>query len=331
MLGFFIFAPVKFGSSPVTLPDCQCSNFSGENCYHEDMKTTQKISWAEVSSSLHTLVETSGGFTTAQRGIITLPKNEKVFVKIGHDDLTKQWAHKEIQVYRFLRKHNFSFIPDLLAVNDDETAFALQPLAYGWDWSDSWTVERLNETLTAMDGLASIVPEGKDKELFAKSFISETADGWRPLQESEELQQVLRNKFIAVNRQDLADSINFEVHAQKSAGFVFKRTTLVHNDVRADNCAWNKERQMVKLIDWNWTQLGDRRIDVGAFLVHVHRAGFDVSAYKDRLDKAALHWLAGFWLKSATQPLLEGSSERAALRDYQLSSGITAFDLAQNL
>lgn len=46
-----------------------------------------------------------------------------------------------------------------------------------------------------------------------------------------------------------------------------------------------------------------------------------------RLDKEALHWLAGFWFRVATQPMLDGGSERAALRDYQLASGITAFDL----
>ena len=295
------------------------------------MKTTQKISWNEVNSSLRTLVETSGGYTTAQRGIITLPNQEKLFVKIGHDDLTKQWAHKEIQVYRFLQKCNFPFIPDLLAMNDDETAFALQPLQDGWDWSDVWTIERLSETLKAMDELAAIVPEDQDRMLFEKSFISETADGWHPLRESKELQQMLHDKLISVNRKDLADSINFAEQAQKGASFVFERTALVHNDVRADNCAWNKELKTVKLIDWNWAQLGDRRIDVGAFLVHVHKTGFDISAYKDRLDKAALQWLAGFWFKSATQPLLEGSSERAALRDYQLASGIAAFDLSQNL
>jgi len=105
----------------------------------------------------------------------------------------------------------------------------------------------------------------------------------------------------------------------------------VHNDVRADNCAWNQQQQTVRLIDWNWAQLGDRRIDVCAFLVHVHKTGFDIANHAHRLNKEALHWLAGFWFKSAAQPLLEGSSERAVLRDYQLASGITAFDLAQSL
>ncbi len=295
------------------------------------MNTTTLIPWDAIEASLDTLAPTSGGYTTAIRGINTLPDGQKLFVKIGHDDLTKEWAHKEILVYRFLQKHAYPSIPALVAVNDDETAFALESLQGTWDWSDTWTTERLDETLAAMDALAAIVPDSQDQALFEKSFVSETAGGWRPLAENTEIQSILRTKLTAAGRQDLATSINFGEDAQRSSGLVLERTALVHNDVRADNCAWNKEQQAVKLIDWNWTQLGDRRIDIGALLVHVHKTGFDITSYTHRLDKEALHWLAGLWFRAATQPLLEGSSERAALRDYQLASGITAFDLASLL
>lgn len=86
------------------------------------------------------------------------------------------------------------------------------------------------------------MPEGQDRALFEKSFVSETADGWRPLAEDVQLQAVLRSKLSAAGRQDLVDAINFDEHAERSAGFIFERTALVHNDVRADNCAWNKDQ-----------------------------------------------------------------------------------------
>lgn len=289
------------------------------------------FSWRDIEAALPTLNETSGGYTTAQRGIITLSGGQKLFVKIGHDELTKQWAHKEILVYRFLQKVSYPFIPKLIAANDDETAFALELLENDWDWSDNWTAERLDETLRAMDLLAEISPHSEAMPIFEKSFIGETADGWRRLNESQDLQQILRDKLVAVNRHNLAAELDFDANAQLSSKFIFERTALVHDDVRADNCAWDLKQLTVKLIDWNWAQLGDRRIDVGAFLVHVHKTGFDIKAHADRLDKTALHWLAGFWFKSATQPLLDGGSERAKLRDYQLASGIVAFDLAQSL
>jgi len=289
------------------------------------------MNWDSVEASLHTLAHTSGGFTMAHRGVVTLPNGQSVFVKIGNDTLTKEWAHKEILVYRFLQKHAFAAIPKLLAVKSDQTAFALEPLQAGWDWSDTWTTDRLNKTLSAMDDLAVVIPEGPDRKVFEKSFISETADGWRPLFEHPELQQVLLTRLSAAGRQDIARDLNFELHARRSSSFVFTRNALVHNDVRADNCAWNEQLQAVKLIDWNWAQLGDRRIDIGSFLVHVYKTGFDITNYRDRLDAEALHWLAGFWFNAAIRPLPEGSSEQAALRDHQLTSGIAAFDLLREL
>ncbi|MDR3547707.1 MAG: hypothetical protein P4M11_05480 [Candidatus Pacebacteria bacterium] len=100
--------------------------------------------------------------------------------------------------------------------------------------------------------------------------------------------------------------------------------------MRADNCAWNKDKREVKLVDWNWLELGDRRIDLAASLTHVQNSGFDVlKSYSDRLDPEALNWMAGFWLNAASQPIWEGGPEK--LRDTQLQAGLTALRLAKEL
>lgn len=295
------------------------------------MSSRNFVEWRVIESSLDTLIETQGGYTTARRGIISLPGDQRLFVKIGHDPNTKKWANKEISVYRFLNARGFAFAPKLLAVNDDETAFATEALLEDWDWSDQWTPERLSTTLQSMDDLARLPVDGMDRPIFEKSFISETADGWKPLAENASLQNRLREKLNQVGRQELAHELNFAQHAQKSTGFKLDRMALVHNDVRADNCAWNNQRQAVMLVDWNWAQLGDRRIDVCAFLTHVYKTGFDVHPYMHRLDSAALHWLAGFWFKAALQLSENTRSEQSELRDYQLASGIAAFDLFASL
>jgi len=139
---------------------------------------------------------------------------------------------------------------------------------------------------------------------------------------------VLTQKLALAGRQDITSSLNIPREANHSASFRFTHDVLVHNDVRADNCAWHAGRKEVKLVDWNWAQLGDKRFDAAAFLVHVQRAGLDVTEHHaGRLDKDALHWLAGFWLNAAAQPLLPGTSEKSTLRDHQLSSGVAALDL----
>lgn len=292
------------------------------------------IPWSEVEAALNTLQEVEGGHTHAHRGVITLRSGAKVFVKIGTDDSTKKWAAKEIETYRILARHGYAYAPSLLAANASNTAFAIDALAAddNWDWTDTWTRERLTATLTAMDALAGLALTANEQEYFSKSTINETQDGWKQLATDADAQRILIEKLQRVGREDIASKLNISEAANQSASFMFTRDTLVHNDIRADNAAWHPENMQVKLVDWNWTQLGDKRVDIGALLVNVQKAGLDVATnHTEYLDTDALHWLAGYWLKAATRPLWPGASEKSTLRDYQLSSGITALDLVQTL
>ncbi len=287
------------------------------------------ISWGDIEKSIETLTKVDGGFSPALRGIVTLSDGMRAFVKVGVNDPTKQWARKEVEVYRFLQRQNYSFIPQLLAYNNDETSFALEALtpADGWNWSDEWTEERFVKTLEAMDVLAAIQPGGHDKDFFGIEMLNETNDGWQPLKDSQEFQQTLRSRLRSAGCSDIANALDFSVEAERSAHFSFRKDTLVHYDVRADNSPWNALRQAVRVVDWNWTQLGDRRIDLAALLVHVHQAGLDVTrASGNRLHADALHWLAGFWFQAAATPIWPGGP--AHLRDVQLQSAITALKLA---
>lgn len=290
------------------------------------------IAWSKIDAALHNLVKAEGGFSSAHRGIVTLPGGEQLFVKVGVDDNTRKWAKKEIVAYRFLKQHNYPFIPLLLSTSEDETSFALEPLnpGDGWDWSETWTKARLDKTLEAMDALAAIIPSDEDKALFEQSTIDETDDGWQPLVEDAERQAILLSKLRAAGHDEIADTLDFAVMAGRSARYVFVNDALVHNDVRADNCPWNDQAGTVKLVDWNWLQLGDRRIDLAAMLTHVQNAGFDLlPAYASRLDSDALHWMAGFWLNSATKPIWPGGPEH--LRERQLEAGVTALKLSEKV
>ncbi len=288
-----------------------------------------KISWGDIEKSIETLTKVDGGFSSAHRGIVTLSDGMRAFVKVGVNDPTKKWAKKEVEVYRFLQRQNYPFIPQLLAHNNDETSFALEALTPedGWNWSDEWTEERLVKTLEAMDVLAAIQPVGDDKDFFGIEMLNETNDGWQPLKDSKEFQQTLLSKLRSAGCSDIANALDFSVEAERSANFPFRKDTLVHYDVRADNSPWNARRQAVRLVDWNWTQLGDRRIDLAALLVHVHQAGLDVTrASGDRLHADALHWMTGFWFQAAATPIWPGGP--AHLRDVQLQSAMTALKLA---
>lgn len=293
------------------------------------------MQWRDIEKKLHTLEEAKDGFTLTRRGVITLSDGTKVFVKIGIDDQTSAWANKEVAVYEFLAEHNFISMPKLVAHNKDKTGFAIEALLpeAEWDWTNTWTYERLEATLLAMDALAAIAPAPDDRNFFAVKLISEESDGWRRLAASAAKQQVLLKKMRSKGHTSLADSLDIGAMAAQSAGYNFDYNCLVHNDVRSDNCAWNPHQKTAKLIDWNWTQLGDRGIDVNALLVHVCKSGYDVfETHKERLNADALHWLAGFWFNHASSPLLPGGgSGPDSLRSRQLESGVLAFKLCDRL
>lgn len=273
-----------------------------------------------------------GGFSPVKRGIVTAENGEPLFVKIGVDSNTKRWAEKEVRAYAILRQHNYLHSPALVAHNRDRTAFALNALTpeNDWDWSNNWTEERLAVTLEAMDNLANLDLSQADKLNFTEKTLGPAHDGWTALAESDDLQQALIAKLQKANHTDIIELLDFDALREQNAQFVFGHD-LVHNDVRADNCAWNPRLQKVQLVDWNWLQFGDRRIDINAMLTHVHGSGFDVtkSLAASRLHPEALIWMAGFWLKAAATPIWPGGP--AHLRTSQMESAVTAINLAAKI
>lgn len=290
------------------------------------------IDWGAIEASLATMTPVDGGFSQARRGLVSLPNGDRVFVKIGTEADSKEWAHKEIAVYRYLKARSYTAIPELLSTNPDETSFALEALTGedGWDWSDTWTAERLTATLDAMDQLAALKPEAEDWMDSGQLALDESRDGWAALNQSPELQQALLSKLRASGNAELAETLDISKESNRSARFVFRTDTLMHYDVRADNCAWNASKNQVKLVDWNWTQYGDTRIEYAATLTHVQKSGLDISrSHAARLDPDALQWMAGFWFKAAATPIWPGGPEH--LRDFQLQSALTALGLANKL
>lgn len=220
-------------------------------------------------------------------------------------------------------------MPTVAAANSDNSAIALEALEanHGWDWSESWDDARLEATLAALDELAELEVPTENPDLITP-ILSTAKNGWIELVESEELVNALVQKLATKEQEALAEQI--QSFAKDTEDFTFKNEALVHNDVRADNCAWNAETGEVKLIDWNWLELGDRRADLASMLVHVHQSGYDVlEKHAHRLDRDALNWIAGYWLAAASKPIWPGGPE--SLREFQLDSALVSLDLAKKI
>ena len=288
------------------------------------------IDWKLVEQQMDKIRSVEGGFSPARRGLVTLPNGQEIFVKVGTQENTKKWAQKEVAVYRFLEKHHYPHAPRLLAVSEDETAFALEAytVGAGWNWRESWDENRLDTTLQAMDDLASISLDDHERSFFLVPTVSQANNGWLPLLDSAESQATLIKKLVGIGAESIANRINFAADAERSRAYRFATDTLVHHDIRADNCAWNENFRQVRVVDWNWTQLGDKDIELAATLTHIKKSGCKLSAeLLKRLNADALHWMAGFWLNAGTTPIWPGGPEH--LREIQLQAGVVALNLRE--
>lgn len=287
------------------------------------------IEWHAIEARLAHLEAVEGGYSTAARGIVTLDEGRAVFVKLGVNARTRAWARKEVRVYGRLAELGFAFSPRLLSRSPDGTAFALEALTQpdGWDWSDRWSTERLAGVLTAIDTLATIDP-GRFESSLTEPTLTQRADGWPRLDPIAPRTLALYPKLEAYGAADLIGLV--EARAGRSSRFSPRFDTLIHLDVRSDNCAWRAATGDVRLIDWNWLQIGDRRIDHAALLTTVHLSGLDVTdGHAGRLDAEALSWMAGYWFAASTAPIWPGGP--ALLRDIQFKTAVTALRLAAGL
>lgn len=298
------------------------------------MKASPLLSWATIESSMETFRPASSGYTQAKRGFVTVFDGTVLFVKIGSDDETKKWIQKEIDVYQFLSAHNYLPIPKLLSINNTHDGLALEYLDTGdnWEWETTWTNERLQATIDAMDTLADIATDNLPESVIKIRMINKLGNPWQTLAKDLTTQGKLRLKLEESNKHALAIEICNDAFLKQNFTFDLPQDTLVHYDIRRDNCAWNANTKQVKIIDWNWLQLGNREIDMNALLVSVAASGFKLTPpFKGRLNKDALLWLAGAWFSASIEPITNNTSETSSLRSYQLESAITAYELAAHL
>jgi len=286
------------------------------------------IAWSDIESKLDSFTKISEGFGGADRRIGIVSSGEKVFVKRATSKGTKARLEKEIAVYKILEDHMFASCARLLAIADDKTGLALEALVEddGWEWSTDWTHERLAATLEAMDALAALELTREEKDFLTVGAFDEVNEAWVEDYSEKGFIDALHRRIHKQGHRDTLGDIDFTTLAARARSYTFHNTNLVHNDVRRDNCAWNQQRDEVRLIDWDWAQLGDRRIDVNSLLVNAYKGGIDVvHAFRTRVDAEALAWLANYWFMSAATPIWEGGNDE--LRDFQLDSAVSAYEM----
>ena len=282
------------------------------------------ITWDDVEAAMSTFVPTSGGYSIAKRGIVTLANGLRVFVKLATNQQTTEFINEEIKSYQWLRTKGYKHVPELLLSRPGEIVL---PDLSQLDWSENWTEKKLQRILAAMDELSALEITKKDRNIL--KYV-EIGNGWQELKDDPAKKDKLVQKLKAYPK--LVEALNKRLddfmricNEYYNARDQF---VLIHADVRADNFAYDEKNEKVWLADWNWMGLGRKGFDDVGLLVSVARSGFDVDSFcPERIDKMAALCLAGFWLSRCMNKIWEGGDP--GLRDFQFESGLQAAKWAE--
>jgi thiamine kinase-like enzyme len=275
----------------------------------------KNIEWQVVDQVLDTLHPAEGGYTSALRGTVELPDGDQAFVKIAQTEDEKNWINKERQVYNWLAKQSYSAIPELIAENDG--GMLLADLSH-LDWSPTWTEQKLDLAISALEDLASLSEPAQQQPFFTSSLM-DLPNGWQELAASGKTTDLVSPSQVAT-------------FAQQTADFDTGGNTLIHGDIRSDNLAYDAENNKVYIVDWNWAEIGSVSLDLTAFLVSVKKSGFDIpDRHRHLISADDALFLAGFWLYSGNQPPPRDDDRARQLRIMQLESAKVALQFYNQL
>lgn len=261
---------------------------------------------------IETIQDVKGGFTPAKRGIITLADQTKVFIKMAVDDMTSRWLKKEIKVYTILNKAGYEYIPNILAVNDAQSAMAIEYLD-GARFDDIWDDDKIDAASRAQQELLPYKHLFEDDDDFYFYDADKVEDRWNNIL-SQSSVDTINSKFKAfeINCEFMLGQLT-KLHDMLS-GWEMDKDSLIHEDIRADNFGYFEDKKSGKLVDWNWLVIGDKKLDDTSVFVHTFAAGFDPFILcPEKYDLKTIIYRVCFWLDS----ILAGD-ETSSEREYRL-------------
>lgn len=249
----------------------------------------------DIAPRIPRLEASAQGYTAAYTGLVSLADGSQVFVKCASDQNSERWIKKEIKAYRLLQGADYGFMPRLLAVNAHETAFAIQALV-GYDFSSQWSVDKLHAVMRARKDLKALRYLFEGDQDFAVRNVAGVRNKWPALR--DEMTLARANAALEQSGFEPIDASVVERCSSSLEHWQGRQDTLIHDDLRADNFAYDPQTKTGKLIDWAWLCVGDDSLDVAALCVGMSCAGFDVYAlYPDLFDEHSVVSTMGYWLE----------------------------------
>ena len=219
-----------------------------------------------------------------------------MFVKIGVDEETKRWVTKEIFVYQTLNKARFEYTPTLLSVNEDNTTMAIEYLSNA-SFENTWNKEKIDALIVARSELKKCNKLFDKDSLYMKDpYIVNLSDKWSKLLSEQSVKKI--NDIATHLGADISFSLSqITEYASEYANHTLCSDTLVHQDIRADNFAYNPQTKSGKFIDWNWLCYGDDSLDLTPAFINIYLSGIDPFVlHPQAYDRKIILFLISFWL-----------------------------------
>lgn len=201
------------------------------------------LSWSRV---------VGGGYTPAERWLVELEGDVRVFAKVGTIDRIGEWLRLEHRTYSEVAG---PFMPRVVGWSEEPApALLLEDLSQA-TWPPPWDRDLVARVLAALDAVASTPCPGWAPDVHGHTEIF---SGWSRIAENPE-------PFLGlelVRRQWLDAALPVLVENERPTELA--GDALLHFDVRSDNICFTRDRTL--LVDWNWIGRGNPLLDVAAWL-----------------------------------------------------------------
>jgi hypothetical protein len=244
----------------------------------------------------------SGGYTLAQRRVVTLADGRTAFVKTAVDDDTRGWLDAEQRIYAAV---SGPFMPRVLAA--EPGVLVLEDLSDA-HWPPPWRDGDVQAVLHALDALhAAPPPPG----LRHPQEVDDLRGGWPHVAKDPEPFLALGLVSPAWLEASLPALLDAAARAQLDGD------SLVHLDIRSDNLCLRDGRCVI--VDWNWAARGNPQLDLIFWLPSLRLEGGpepEALAGAGTADLAAL--CAGFFACRAGLPEPSAAHNLRAVQRAQL-------------
>jgi hypothetical protein len=229
------------------------------------------------------------GYTLAERAIVTLADDSRVFVKAAVDETTASDLREEHRIYSGVTG---SFMPEVQGWHDDgeRPVLVLEDLSAA-HWPPPWSTERIEAMLEAFDELHRVEPPAS---LIRLSDTPEEFEGWRRVAADPEPFLALGLASPKWLERALPELVEAESRIE------LEGDALLHMDNYGENICFHEGS--AKLVDWSAAAVGPPLLDLATWVTSLYAEGgpppWELLPGESELASA----FTGVWAHVAGQP-----------------------------